>query len=385
MAASIPWDILEGDRRKDVTVLDPMSGSGTVPVIARTLGHRALGFDVDPLAVLIASSWCADVDERGLLGQAERIVARCADWNDRPLEESYPAGADGETREYLRYWFDAKSRRQLGRLAAEIESSRGRSSRQLLWCAFSRLIIVKQAGASRAMDVAHSRPHRVYPSARIQPLEAYLKAVKHIVRTAPFRKGSERPIATVRPGDARHLPVAADSVDYVITSPPYLNAIDYLRGHRLSLVWMGHSVKSIRHIRAGSVGTEAGAGRTAAGTDLHAAYKASVRGSKLTSADSSMLVRYLEDMRDVLIEARRVLKSKGRAVLVIGNCTIRGVFVENSAGLETLATTAGLRTVGRATRELPPNRRYLPPPGNRGAGILANRMREEVILTLAKP
>ena len=48
-------------------------------------------------------------------------------------------------------------------------------------------------------------------------------------------------------GDARVLRgVDRDSVDAVITSPPYLNAIDYLRGHKLALVWLGYTISRIR-------------------------------------------------------------------------------------------------------------------------------------------
>ena len=40
------------------------------------------------------------------------------------------------------------------------------------------------------------------------------------------RGGQEHPRAVVCKGDARHLPIRSGTVDYVITSPPYLNAID---------------------------------------------------------------------------------------------------------------------------------------------------------------
>lgn len=57
--------------------------------------------------------------------------------------------------------------------------------------------------------------------------------------------------------DARHLASIADtSIDVVITSHPYLNAIHYLRGHRLSLVRLGYSLSELRAIRVGSIGAE---------------------------------------------------------------------------------------------------------------------------------
>src|SRR5437764_985997 len=60
-------------------------------------------------------------------------------------------------------------------------------------------------------------------------------------------------------GDARALEDIGDgTVDVVLSSPPYLNAIDYMRGHRMSLVWLGHRVGELRAIRADSVGSERG-------------------------------------------------------------------------------------------------------------------------------
>jgi SAM-dependent methyltransferase len=185
-----------------------------------------------------------------------------------------------------------------------------------------------------------------------------------------------------RRGDARKLSVRAASADYVITSPPYLNAIDYLRGHRLSLVWMGYSVETIRGIRSESVGSEAGHARTASDPVVSKALRACLE-TELASRERGMLVRFLEDMRKVLQEVQRVLKPNGRAVFVVGNCTVRGAFVANSAGIKSLAGSAGLRARNEVTRELPPNRRYLPPPEHKNAGDgLAQRLREEVVLTL---
>src|ERR1019366_2075647 len=95
--------------------------------------------------------------------------------------DAYPSGADPETHDFVEYWYDVKSRQQLAALARVISDVKPRSVRQLLWCAFSRLIIVKQAGASLAMDVAHSRPHRKYDRAPIEPVKVFLKSVQRIL------------------------------------------------------------------------------------------------------------------------------------------------------------------------------------------------------------
>jgi DNA modification methylase len=390
MAASIPWNVLEKHRAVGpLRVLDPMAGSGTTLVVARQLGHEAVGVDSDPLAVLIAAAWCTDVDERQVLRLSQRVAVRAAaEWRSVQKREAYPPGADPETREFIQYWYDVRSRQQLAAVARAITDVRPRAVRQLLWCAFSRLIIVKQAGASLAMDVAHSRPHRKYDRAPIEPVKALLKSAQRVLAALPFKKAQERdvlPIATVRIGDARNLPLDDSSIDIVITSPPYLNAIDYMRGHRLSLVWMQHSISELRTVRSNSIGTEAGAGqRPGSNTALNRAFHAGVSGGELPNAQAGMFTRYLRDMQAVLAEIRRVLKDSGQAVLVIGDCTVRGTFVSNSAAIKSLAEDVGLRPVSERTRPLPSNRRYLPPPQAKDAGDdLAKRMRKEVVLTFS--
>jgi ribosomal protein L11 methylase PrmA len=56
------------------TVLDPMMGSGTIPVLASVDGHRAVGFDTDPLAVMIARTWGRPLDCTRYLESAERAT-----------------------------------------------------------------------------------------------------------------------------------------------------------------------------------------------------------------------------------------------------------------------------------------------------------------------
>src|SRR5207302_3139805 len=97
------------------------------------------------------------------------------------------------------------------------------------------------------------------------------------------------------------------------------------------------------------------------------------------------LKRYVADMAAVMSEVRRVLKNKGTAIFVVGDCNVRGTFVANSRGIEELGRQFGLRLLKRKSRKLPENRRYLPPPGSASAGLaLERRMRKEIILTFRK-
>ena len=108
------------------------------------------------------------------------------------------------------------------------------------------------------MDLSHSRPHKVFARAPVKPFSKFLSAVETVVSNCPQSNGTPvRPVASVKQGDARRLDVASGSIDLVLTSPPYLNAIDYMRCSKFSLVWMGYNVDRLRKIRGDSVGAEA--------------------------------------------------------------------------------------------------------------------------------
>lgn len=363
-----------------------MSGSGTTVLAARFYGHRAIGFDTDPLALLIAKASSVDLVPDRLRKLASRILLEAQDYY-RSLSSgsAYPDGANAETRAFIRFWFDATNRRQLTALAASIAKVRALDTRAVLWCAFSRMIITKEAGVSLAMDISHSRPHKVYELAPVQPFNQFLLSLDRVLDASHFLSGAPLPVAEVRRADARDIPLRDRSADIVITSPPYLNAIDYLRGHKLSLVWMGHQVDGLRELRSNNIGTE----RLRHAEDvsvLTVFLKKAVHGfEKLPTRTQSMLGQYFLDMSCVLAEIARILRPSGEAVVVVGNSTIRGVFVNTSGVLSQIARTHGLRRTSARRRELPENRRYLPPPGRVRTGeTLNSRMNEEVILAFQK-
>ena len=385
MAPGLALDVIAGNR-KPIRILDPMSGSGTVLAVAHSKGHHAVGVDLDPLAVLISRVWTTAIDVEAVQDKAAIVLEKARQiFASLPTRDAYPRNADPDTRRFTRYWFDDYARRQLASLALVIGRTRDSTIREALWCAFSRLIITKKSGASLAMDLSHSRPHRKFKRAPTKPFRKFLAAVDRVTNNCvDIGSQTQGPAVQVHEGDARCLDLLEESIDLVITSPPYLNAIDYLRCSKFSLVWMGYSVNELRSLRSTIVGTEKGI--DARDDDEVQKILSELKlQPKLQKKQEAMLARYIHDMQCAVRETCRILVRDGKAVYVIGENTVHGTFIRNAMILEAIANSVGLRCTAKHTRELPANRRYLPTPSEQmKSAPFGNRLRREVILTFRK-
>lgn len=363
------------------SVLDPMSGSGMVLGTAARLGLSAVGFDLDPLACLISKVNGTFVDESKVRCASQELLLRC---EDLPVKRgSLPwIDYDQETRRYIAFWFAPKQRKQLRILSYLLVANPFTSNTKVLnvlKIALSRLIVTKEPKASLARDAAHSRPHRTLESNDFNIFTALPKSVDHVL-TALDPSSIIFNVKSYR-GDARQMRrIPKCSVDCIMTSPPYLNAIDYMRGHRLSLVWLGYKVSDLRSIRARCVGAEA----TLRTRELNSRCKVLARiNSKIDERSRQMVNRYYSDLSRATEDAFRTLKPGGRATYVIGNSTLKGVKVDNVELLMAAAKRSGFRVSNVYDRAIPENRRYLPML-EASQNSLGKRMRVEHVVSLKK-
>lgn len=362
--------------QQDDLVLDPMCGSGTVVRLAAEQGRRSIGADLDPLAIFITRATCSPGWSLDLETRADDLVRRAQ--RLRPGLPSWIA-SDAETRAFVEFWFGSKQIESLARLARVLVNLPRKDDP--LRVALSRLIVTKDVGASLARDTAHSRPHKVRDENDFDVLEAYAASARRIESLATPVADARR--SQVRRADARHLSfVATGSVDLVVTSPPYLNAIDYLRGHRMSLVWLGWTLSDLRRLRAEMIGTER-ALLEAQSAIKELATLAVPRLAELPNRHQGMVFRFARDMVRLSRSLGRVVKKGGHAVLVVADSQFQGVPIGNSSICRLSLSRNGFTLKRRQIRPLVSRHRYLPPPGN-AEGSLSQRMKEEVILTLRR-
>lgn len=379
MAPSLVLERL-GETGKNSRVLDPMVGSGVVLRQAIELGHEAVGFDLDPLAVLMARVWTTPISEVNLQKWVDRVSGEAQATKSSTVTLDWIDG-DDETRSFVNYWFGESQREDLKRIAFVLskfgcgECKEDAVSLDLIRLALSRIIVTKEPCASLARDTSHSRPHKVLEKSDFAVFPAFERSIRFLRKRLAEHPPSG--VAWVETGDARSLvAVGNGTVDAVITSPPYLNAIDYLRGHRLALIWLGHGLKELRRIRSCSIGAERAPDDRSVHTLFSRIEEAMGNLKQLPNRYCLMIERYVEDLYRMISEVARVLRPGGTATLVVGNSYLKGTFVRNAAGVTEAAKMVGLTPTCVSERVLPDSRRYLPITKD---GQLARRMRTETI------
>ena len=144
-------------------------------------------------------------------------------------------------------------------------------------------------------------------------------------------------------GNAIQTGLEDNSIDLAVTSPPYINAVDYPRTHQLEMYWLGLLGDGpLSHIKRKYIGTET------VYKDEYDTLKTSGYGTldpileKIFNSDprrSFIVYKFFEDMKQQLAEMFRVLKPGSRYCVAIGTNLIRGVDVRSDKILTEIATS----------------------------------------------
>jgi DNA modification methylase len=411
----LPRLFIEQLTKPNDVVLDPMMGSGTTVLEACLAERHAIGLDIDPLAITISNVKTTPYDKNELIKLTKVIVAKAREsvgHRRMELESALQSGFDPPTRRFLDTWFPKDTQLELLALIREIEWETDYSTRSFFELAFSGVIITKSGGVSCALDLAHTRPHRAKlvldASGRVllghralgvvsserdklltktirSAIEEFERRVLNNLRGVLDKSGGfPRPYVTF--GDARSLSLDENSVDLIVTSPPYAsNAIDYMRAHKFALVWMGYSIVELSERRREYIGSE-----VTQGVDLVVLPPRTIAViediSVVDARKGLVLRRYYSEMALVLREMLRVLRPGKAAIVVVGSSLMRGRDTQTGDCLAEIGMHLGFGVAGVGTRNLDRNRRMLP------AGHLVDansqiqqRMHKEHVIAFWKP
>ena len=387
---------------KGSVVLDPFVGAGTT-VLESVLSNRdAIGIDVDPIACRISRVLTSHFD-------VPHLVTATADLRERlrtfeSLIDSDPAVYEklgpGSTfalgsSEFrvpdvaaIAYWFDPSHMATLSIIREAVACERNPLIRQAFEVAISSCIIRKWPNTlSYARDIDHSRPHRP-KILRAQSVSEQFGLFHRVVgRVHDTILGIQENLTSIKSsakileGDAILLLSAldSDSIDFVLTSPPYLNAIDYPRAHKFSQWWLSPQAAPLG--RPEYIGLRQSKANDTNGNCLLADHPLTELFSPFWDMPIYRNISsYIADLVAVIDQLHRVVKAKANVVFVVANNVIGGEVFPVSAVIEELMKRSGFSSV-EVTRRTIKNTRRRYPFGVKG---FAGPMKDEYLITGSK-
>jgi DNA modification methylase len=369
---------------KDI-VLDPMAGSCTTLLEAAFLQRDSLGFEIDPLSLIVGRAKFQHFSAEDAFHSGNSIVYKAAAsyQNEKKyLEDQLKARFDEETSGFLDYWFLKETQLELLALIREIENLEDGAIKEFLKLVFSGIVITKSGGVTLARDLAHTRPHRVLTRT---PPSVFNEFSKKLFKN--LQNLEEIPPSTVRleKADARVMPLGDKRVDLIVTSPPYANnAIDYMRAHKFSLVWFGYKIGDLKETRKRYLGAES-LEKVELGLLPDFANGKVARLKERSEKRGKILHRYYSEMSQVIKEMFRVLKPGRACVIIVASSILCDLDVETQLCLAEIGEHQGFELVHIGERNIDRNKRMLPTSHFKKTSRIETRMHNEYVLGFWKP
>jgi site-specific DNA-methyltransferase (cytosine-N4-specific) len=314
MAPPVARKLIEMLSEQGDTVFDPFCGSGTVTTEAVRLGRHAIGFDINPLALLIAEVKATPIMPQRLwqaLAQIESSLQRLGE-----VEPPKFANID--------YWFKPEVQKQLARLKAAIDALEDKAVKKFSLVVFSR--VVREASNTRPNEfklfrLPPEKLKRHNPDVFRLFRQRFAECID--IMSDWWREvGDSLLKPQLRLHDARQpFPLPSESVDLLLTSPPYGDArttVAYGQFSRLSLQWLGLWREDLDRSSLG--------GHHRSMKVLVPTLKEALEAiAKVCPKRAQEVEAFYADLYDCLRNIVPIVKRDGFAVFVIANRKVRGI------------------------------------------------------------
>lgn len=335
------WLIKRYSQEND-QILDPFAGSGTTNVEALLSRRNSVGIDVDPFSRFISRVKVTPLIEKELKLAQQVLLTAINCYRPSLVFES-----DLPDFPYRDNWFNKEILLELTYLRKQIQSLETDNAIKNFFrvCLSSIIRAVSNADDNCTRTVIRKKLNKL-----VRPYDALNRFVKTLHVKVPkmiaFSQNYPKGITTDFPEDmdARNIKYEANYFDLAVTSPPYVNAVDYPRTHQLEMYWLGFAQDSLTPLKKQNVGTE-----SVSASDYKLRHEIGVPEADKVIANifeidprrAFIAFKYLEDMRKNLSEVYKVLRDGGKYVVVVGNNRIRGQLFENWKYLMPIAEDIG--------------------------------------------
>ena len=341
------WAIKKYSKTGDV-VLDPFVGAGTTMVECLRLGRHSLGIDYNPYARLVSNVKTKNLQTSKLKELFKKIQSSVIVRDDDVRRPSFKG---------VEFWFNKDVIDALSQIKNNIQKIENDEYRDFFLVSFSMAVRKSSYIAPGQILTARRKDWRTIKQLSYQDtIDLFNKFTQEYIDLHDeFHNIKKSDVSAKIIGeDARHitLPSETAQVDLIVSSPPYINAMDYVWANRLRLHWLDlvEDDKERLDLYNLEIGTEripkkeydiiGETGLAELDKVIREIYHShnSVTQSRLRSR---VVYRYFQEMKRYLEQAYNVLKEGGRYCIVIGDNNIRKVRVSTSEFIKKLAKDVG--------------------------------------------
>jgi DNA modification methylase len=340
------WAILKYSEPNDY-VIDPFAGSGTSVVEAVLNRRNGLAIDFDLLSQLLCETKTTTLtnDQIKFLRQNEEMFYISLDEKPEVLPDIHN----------LSHWFPEKNIVDLRCLKNNI----GKAFEETQDNKIYNFLLVCFASIIKKCSFADDISPKPYVSKRFKkiPLDvkiAFSKTLNSYLTELEAYSSMEIGKCQIISDDARYLSNQQflGKVKLAVTSPPYINAFDYVRSLRLENAWLGfYGDTGIVDIKKRQIGTE---------SIYKTEYSQFIPLTEITDLDrvineigrtdqkrAYIVWKYFIDLEMNLQVINKLLMKNGHYIIVVGDSMIRGVEVPVHQLLVEVAKKTGFELSNR--------------------------------------
>ena len=333
------------NKKKEQTVLDPFCGSGTTLVEGLLSEQNVIGVDIDPLSVLISKVKTTTVDVVHL--------NRISEWLVKAIKAKKKGNFTPEC-ETIEHWFTKEAINKLSVIRSLINkvpekfgtSKKTEDIRDLLLICFSSILrrSSKADNESQKTYVSHTKiknpeePLNLF----LRQLDLFKKRIKDFSESVSPRLKNK--IICSSNTDYLKENLKDQHIDLVITSPPYIKAIDYIYNQMVELFWIGdlfdmQTQPKQNNKKKGYIGTkqikknefvEYTPFNTTLGIKKidDKIKEVFTKDEKNGHKHAYITFKYFRDMEKHFKEMEKCLSKGSHYIMVVGNCSVSNVFFE---------------------------------------------------------
>lgn len=339
--------IIEEYAKGSKLIADLFAGCGTTLVEAKIHGISSVGVDINPVAKLITKVKTTPLAPDDLQQAYTALVNLFDKYNESDFE-------DIKKHERIDYWFTPSQKAKIAFLYdtvfhLEVDDD----TKDFFYVCISHIL----KNCSWWLQ-SGTKPQRDMEKEPEDPFNEFKRHCNKMIGwnekfyNELSKKGHLGIPCEIHLEDARHTNITSESIDAIITSPPYVTSYEYADIHQLTAYWMEY-ISDIHEFRKKFIGSSYSGNMSLEVSGSKQAQKIVNALSKKNQHIARDVAQYFNDMKEVAIEMERLLVPGGKACVVIGNTKIKEVQIKSAEVFFEFLRNAGLHKVDVIKRSIP--------------------------------